>query len=105
MKCISSLEMIKNNKMDYSLWLERLKAALDQYNIRARAVLEALEADSSANMDYNDWLSESNQLLIFKGTDIEPSVIAAMRKPIYAVLINKVDSEMALKIKSNCQDG
>jgi len=105
LKRSSNLEMIKNNKMDYNLWLERLKAALDQYDVRAHTVLESLEKDTSANMSYDDWVSGENQLKIFRGVEIEPSVISAMRKPIYSVLINKVDSEMAIKIQSGCQDG
>lgn len=105
LKCISNLEKISNNKLDYNLWLERLKAALDQYDLRARSVLEALEKDTSANMSYDEWVTGENQLKIFRGIEIEPSIISAMRRPIYSVLINKVDGEMAIKIRSNCQDG
>lgn len=105
LKCISNLESIKNSKMEYNLWLERLKSALDQYDVRARIILEAIEADMGSSKVYSEWISDENQNKIFKDTGVEASVITEMRKPIYAVLINKVDNEMAIKIKSASQDG
>ena len=104
-KVISNLEKLTNEVGDFSIWMLRLKNALDQANPSYRKVLELIEKIPDVIVTFEHWESVGYDAGLAGRTDLTEVAYRKLSRDLYVLLVDKCTNNQVMSFANDNQDG